>query len=137
MYNYLYYFVYKSQIQQDGVDFKEARLYGSLTVCFAILLHCQLLLTLALYLKVLFDPDSIYDRPSIPVVVKYLYVPIFLLLFRVILKLYNKKKTELIVSRYSEIDNFYSFARILLFLLIVVIPIVLIIVFVNNSSLVW
>jgi hypothetical protein len=134
MYNFVFYFIYRSQInQKDGGPFV-ARYVASIILIITLVIHVGLIYSFFRYFLFNFYRADISFSLGKTYSSKFVYwAAIFFLLVFFVFKYFNLNRIEKIVGKYHQRENFYSFMNILKFTCIISLPLIFAIILVNHS----
>ena len=134
MYNFIFYFIYKSQVNQKSGGPIVARYIGSLIVFLAILIHVGFIYSIVRFSlfrivsnSIAFSLGKTYGEKLI------LLLPLFIPIILLVYKYFNNDKIDKLVKKYDEQENFYSYLSIFKFIFIIVVPLIIAIVLVNET----
>jgi hypothetical protein len=133
MYHFIFYFIYKSQLNQKDGGPLVGRYVASLIVLVFLFLHILLLYAFARFFlfnygntDISFSIGNTYSKKLIFV------LPIFIALTPLIYKHFDKSRIIKIEQRYEN-QNLYSFFNFIKFFGAFIVPLVIAIVLVNHS----
>jgi hypothetical protein len=133
MYDFIFYFMYRLQINQKDTTPFVAKFFGILFVLLAVIMHIALLYAIMRF--ILFNyygfdiSFSVIESKSID---KLIWLSIFLIMFLLIFKYYNMDRIHFIIEKYKKKMKF-SFFDIIFFLCVFTIPLIIAIFLVNHS----
>lgn len=133
MYNFIFYFIYKSQInQKDGGPFV-ARYIASLIVFVVIGFHFVLSYSIIRFISFHYLNMDISTSSSKSQTTKFFnWLPIFIPGFIIVFKYFTANKILNLTNKYQD-KRLYSFINILKFICMIFIPLIIAIVLVNYS----
>lgn len=134
MYNFIFYFIYRSQIhQKDGGPFV-ARIIGSWIVVLSILIQIGLIYSVFRFIlfnfysiNISFSSGKSYSGKLV------FWLPFFIILNIGIYKYYSLARINKLGTRYNDIERFYSLQNILKFFIFIFMPLIISIWLVNHS----
>lgn len=132
MYNFIFYFIYRAKIKADGKIL--TRYTASLIVGIYLGTHIALLYSinrfiLCYYWHISIARSNSHATSSNSMI--YLILSILLILFSY--RYFTEKRIEKLLTKYDQIDSFYTFKNILKFILLFIGPLLIAIFFVNKS----
>lgn len=134
MYNFIFYFIYRSQIhQKDGGPFV-ARLFGSWIVVLALLTQVGLVYSILRFILFNFYSNSISFSSGETYSGKLIFWLPFLIVLNIgVYKYYSLARINKLVTHYEKIEKFYSLFHILKFFIFIFLPLAISIWLVNHS----
>ena len=133
MYRFIFYFIYKSQLNQKNGGPGVSRIIASIFVFIAILFHVLFFYSITRFLLFNYDNTNIFFSMGKTHNTKlFFFFPIFLTSLFIAYKYFNKSRITQIVNQYENI-KVYSFLNILIFFAIFVLPLMVSIILVNHS----
>ena len=134
MYNFIFYFIYRSQVhQKDGGPFV-ARIIGSWIVVLALLIEVGLIYAICRFvlfnyydINISFSSGKTYSGKLI------FWIPFFIVLNILVYRHYSFVRITKILKRYDSIQHFYSLITILKFFIFIFLPLIISIWLVNHS----
>lgn len=134
MYNFIFYFIYKSQIHQKDGGPVVARLIGSWIVVLALLIQVGLVYSILRFILFKFYSNNISFSSGETYSGKLIFwVPFFIVLNIGVYKYYNLARINKLVTHYGKIERFYSLLHILKFFIFIFLPLAISIWLVNHS----
>jgi hypothetical protein len=129
MYNFIFYFIYKAKIKNDGDSL--ARYSASMIVAVALIIHLELLFTIIRILLYHVFGISITKSPihNLSGGKSSFYIIISALLILLCFKFFNHSRVLLINEKFNKIENFFKFLNVVKFTMIFILPLVLSIYF--------
>lgn len=133
MYNFIFYFIYKSQVNQKSGGPFVSRIIGSMIVFLALLIHCALLFSIIKYVSFNFyNIDLSYNIGSTYSSKVLFWYPLLGVAIIFLSRQYSRNRIEKILVRFNSSENFYSFKNILKFLLLIFLPLIISIFLLKN-----
>lgn len=135
MYNFVFYFIYRSQVNQKNGGPFVASIIGSMFVFVTIFIH--LIFILGIYRFALFNlygEEIFFSNQKTYAQKMFVFIPFFVLASILVFRFYNEKRRIKIIQYYNNKGPFYTLTNIILFVIIFFLPIVLGAVLLNHSS---
>src|SRR5579871_3222214 len=128
MYRFIFYFIYRSQVNQKDGGPSVARIISSMIVFVAISFHILFIYSIARFLLFIFFASRKTYSGKL-----FFWIPIFVLALLPILKYFNTNRINKILAHYNQIEDFYSIFNIIKFITIFILPLIIAIILVNHS----
>jgi len=134
MYRFIFYFIYRSQVNQKDGGPSVARIISSMIVFVAISFHILFIYSIARFLLFnFFATDISFASRKTYSGKLFFWIPIFVLALLPILKYFNTNRINKILAHYNQIEDFYSIFNIIKFITIFILPLIIAIILVNHS----
>jgi hypothetical protein len=133
MYNFVFYFIYKYELKKDN-SFFLARYFASFVIAIVLAIHfgfiyCLLRLILCYFWQISIARSS----TQISVIDNLKYYAAIITIVIIIFKYYTKARIEKIVTKYQNLERFYTPYNIVRFFLIFLAPLIGAIILENKS----
>ena len=133
MYKFIFYFIYKSQINQKDGGPVVAKIVGSMFVFTAMIFHISLLYSITRFImfnyqdvNISFSMGKTYSSKML------IFSPIFLILSITAIKYFNKNRIAELLTQYQDI-KIYSLINIVKFFAIFLLPLIASIMLIKRS----
>jgi hypothetical protein len=125
MYYFIFYFIYKAKLKDDGESL--ARYSAGMIVAIALIIHLEFLFILVRYFFDNFYNISISGSPfhKLSGGGSLFYVILSLLLFVLSFKFFNEARIEKITQKFNSSKVFYNTINIIKFILLLLLPLIL------------
>lgn len=134
MYDFVYYFIYNSQVNQKDGGPVVARIIGSMVLTVAILIQLGLIYSIGRFILFnYYHSDFSFSSGHSYLTRIIFWLPLLVLIFIVVYKYYNNSRTKKVVTKFSSTRIFYSLFNNIKFFLIMFLPLVISIWLVNHS----
>jgi hypothetical protein len=127
MYNFVFYFIYKSQVDRKNGDSTVAAIIATQIVFLFILNHILFLYTLIRFILFSFfdfeitltiAKDARYSQKLI------LFVPVFIVSYILLYRYFSRGRISQLIDLYKAKDHFYTFLNFFKFFIIFFLPLV-------------
>ncbi len=124
MYNFIFYFIYRTQLNQKTGGPFVGRILGSMFVFIFSLIHILFLFTIYKYIRFNFFGFETFLPVGNSLGGRLAFlIPIMIIISIIVYRFFNEKKIEKLDNRYSSTPKFYSLRSVIIFLALFFIPV--------------